>query len=680
MKTRPLVILIFSLGLLIWGQYWLLIDYDHPALGLLLIAPGLVAASYAYWHLAPQGSEPAIPQENLPGTPHPAPSFPPPESPLLSAVQPILSVGLILMSVVVATFLAIQAHQRPLQVSYTDLFALWGISMACFLAANLRPGELRERWHTIRQDFRTSPYHWAFVLALAIFALLVRTVALEDVPYPFSFDEVSFAHRGAQLVSTRAVSESPFEPDWLSHPRLFFLMIGLSTQVFGHTAFAARLPSAVFGALTVPAVYALGHALYGKRVGLVAAVYMAGFHLHVHFSRIALNNVIDPLWAVLGFAWLLRGLRGRRLSDFALAGVAFGMSQYFYAASRLIPILAAAFLILVSILHPEWLRGRWLHLGVLVLGALIVTWPADWFYIVERQPLTRRLAATGLVQTGEYEAMRQEMDLIRILWEQLKNATLALIHTHDRSDFYGAIAPVMGRYAGVPFLLGGLYGLLGWWQQKKCAALLLAPLWVAATVLAGGALLALPPIYPRYILLTPAAALLVGVGIVETIRLVSSAAGTQAERARLWGMVGIGALLMSADLAFYFDPYRQSQLYTNNYNALIGNMAARYLLEEVTGGHTPRVYYMMSEHTWLAMFKTTTYFVPDIAISESGESGEDLPSDLYRPGGSVFIIEGSRAEELSALQRRFPGGEVTEYRDDRGNLMLVIYHVRAEEP
>ena len=109
--------------------------------------------------------------------------------------------------------------------------------------------------------------------------------------------------------------------------------------------------------------------------------------------------------------------------------------------------------------------------------------------------------------------LRETKSAVQVLYTQVKWALLAFVHTHDNSDFYGGVAPLMGWFAGVPLLLG--FSALTIRLRRPSAWLPL--LWLFATALAGGALMVGPPHYPRYVLAGPAAALLVGQGIVFTL-------------------------------------------------------------------------------------------------------------------------------------------------------------------
>jgi mannosyltransferase len=56
---------------------------------------------------------------------------------------------------------------------------------------------------------------------------------------------------------------------------LYYLLLNFWERIFGESEFAVRSLSALFGALSVSALYLLGARLYGPTVGLVAGLLLA---------------------------------------------------------------------------------------------------------------------------------------------------------------------------------------------------------------------------------------------------------------------------------------------------------------------------------------------------------------------------------------------------------------------
>lgn len=672
-QVRRTPLLIIGLALVIWGQVSLITDYFDLQAGLIPIAIGLIVVGYVRLRYAP-------PESEAKDTHKPEDQSPPKLS--------IFGIELIVLGAVLAVVLSLRADRDIIGglAGYTEIVILWGLSISCFVMGTLQSGEILARWKQFVHGFHAAPRHRALVVGITALALLVRIMALETAPMTFSFDEGSFAHEAA-AIAEGSFHASPFEPAWMSHPRLFFCFIALSIRAFGRTVMAARLVPAIFGGLTIPATYALGRRIFGQRVGLAAAIFLTGFHLHLHFSRLALNNIADPLWGTLAFSLLLRGLETGRLSDFGLSGLALGMSQYYYAAARLIPVIMVGYLIVLLILRPQMLRGRLLHLFILLLGAVIITWPADWFYISESYPPTTRLSATGLFQTGRFQVMRTTMSVGEILWDQTKWSWLALIHTYDRSGFYGTIAPVMGRFAGAPFVLGLAYSLLRLPRLiatrirrrddktvlglRESPAALLPILWLSATIFAGSVLLIDPPQFPRYVLLLPAAALLVGLGVVETFEMI----GPLSQRTKQWIAVALCSALAMADVAYYFNIYVHTPTYASNYNTLMGDAAARYVREEMAHNPTLTIYYLTAPRVFLDNSTLVNYFAPDIYDQDIIGGFSELPGDYDPPADNLFILGVDRLRDLEPLTQAAPGGVIEEHRGRDGELLFISYRI-----
>jgi uncharacterized membrane protein len=68
------------------------------------------------------------------------------------------------------------------------------------------------------------------------------------------------------------------------HPPLHFLIIHLVT-IFSSTEFALRLPSAIFGILTIPALYLLAQTMFGKKEALLSAFILSISTFHIYYSQ-----------------------------------------------------------------------------------------------------------------------------------------------------------------------------------------------------------------------------------------------------------------------------------------------------------------------------------------------------------------------------------------------------------
>ena len=214
------------------------------------------------------------------------------------------------------------------------------------------------RWHLDR---------WDVAISLIIFALALglRAWQMSQFPSTYSGDEGSSGLFAVELLDGKA--NNLFSLGWFSFPALYFTVQSAAITLVGQTVEAVRLTSAVAGALTVVAIYWLGRAMFDRTTAVLAALYLAASHYHIHMSRIALNNVWDGLFGTLAILGLWYGWKTGRRAGFILCGLALGLGQYFYVSIRPLPILfllwAAAALVAQRAQFRERFHGLVLRPG-----------------------------------------------------------------------------------------------------------------------------------------------------------------------------------------------------------------------------------------------------------------------------------------------------------------------------
>lgn len=219
-------------------------------------------------------------------------------------------------------------------------------------------------------------------------AAILRLWGLEQPLWP---DEALYLQTARNLYLGRGLTfdGTPWQE---TQPPLFIFSLAISNLLLGPSEPAARVVGPLFGVLGVLAVYQLGRALYGERVGLLAALLLAVNPAHWFFSRMALADV--PLATLLTLsAYLL--YTGHEKGDgrtLALAGVAMGLACLTKRIGLLVyPI---TLLYLTGRSRMAWTRDR----AVLGMLALSMALQLPWFI--------RNYALFGdpLVSAGSYIA------------------------------------------------------------------------------------------------------------------------------------------------------------------------------------------------------------------------------------------------------------------------------------
>jgi len=442
---------------------------------------------------------------------------------------------------------------RGLAADYDTAFELWLGALGLFAAVFLVPlavensGKLPALVRAIR---------WPEVVAVAFItgvAFAVRFIDLADSPGPIYFDEGITALNGLDVA--RGVRENFLEVGaGPIQPSLYYATIGLSFKIFGTGVLAARLPSALLGTATVFLLYLMLREMFDRRVALVGAAVLAVFHLHVHYSRVAIINVGDAFLAVLVLYWAFRALRSQKLMDFAFAGVATGLAYYFGGSAGVLPLtmVLVLALVLVRTRGAFVLRNFW-GLAIFLTGFVIAFLPAGLQFEENSGRLSQRFEQINIFDTGWLD---QQVELtghgeLHVLWDQIQQSFGTLVVYDDTILHYNAGVPLLDGVSGVLFVVGGVYALFHIFQPRFFALYAMLVL----TLILGAALL-IPPVGSHRLLAAtvPVPAAFIALGLVVT----ADAVAKLSARSRSYAMAGVAAvvlLIAFLNLSFYFDTY-----------------------------------------------------------------------------------------------------------------------------
>ena len=175
---------------------------------------------------------------------------------------------------------------------------------------------------------------WSPWLGVMIVAAVPRLIWLDRFPTILDGDEGLFmiVARDSQAgLLPNAFGTGPF-----GHPNLYFAVEGWFASWFGGGVPGYRTLSALVGTIGVLAAWRFGRLVLGPHA-LVGAIILAVLPLHLHFSRWALNNVMDPTALILALLFLIRAIRRRGAVDAVLCGVMLGLGWYGYFGARIFP-------------------------------------------------------------------------------------------------------------------------------------------------------------------------------------------------------------------------------------------------------------------------------------------------------------------------------------------------------
>lgn len=235
-------------------------------------------------------------------------------------------------------------------------------------------------------------------LFLLVSGLLIRMIGLGFVPPSMISDEILLGYDGACVYRTGMDHHGEHWPLFFKQsgeyrPPVYVYFAGLFSAPFGVNPYTVRLPSAVFGGLTIVLAFYFGRAFRDENFGMLLAALVAVSPWNLHYSRVGWEviSLVAVQLAALGlfFQWV----KTPRAVYLLLSAFFFGMTIYTYPTSKLYtPLLMLAlgglyakelwqhkkqcmycFLLLILMMIPYWmvfsstqaaLEARWKFLSV----------------------------------------------------------------------------------------------------------------------------------------------------------------------------------------------------------------------------------------------------------------------------------------------------------------------------
>ncbi|MCS7220257.1 MAG: glycosyltransferase family 39 protein [Anaerolineae bacterium] len=506
------------------------------------------------------------------------------------------------------------------------------------------------------------------IAAVTAVGFVLRAYELAHFPPPMHGDEGEMGLMALQIL------EGPgrlplFVTGWLDHPTLFHYLQAASMAIFGRDEVGLRMLSAIFGSACVPLIYWIGRVGWGRLAGFTAAWLMAVSHLHIHFSRIGLNN-IESVFGMTLFMWLLtliweRGEREQKaiapLRLFVGAGLVAGLSQYLYYGSRLIPVVATPLLLVL------WLRKRANpgQLLALASAALIAFAPLGGFYLNHWASFMNRMRGVSVFQA---ENLKHTLgpnaawptDLPVLLKVQVERNLRFFVRDGDASSFYLRDIPAFDGLTVVLLWLGLGAALTRVRRYHELALLS----WFGVGILFAGILTIDSPNAPRLIVIAPSVYLLGGVFVHRARQLL-----TDITRVRL---DEVGALILGIGMALTL--LTNVYLYFVDYARKAPNLAPIMVAREISVEPERYQAYLIGSPILFAEHGVIRFVARRAHVRNLDDPNALSPPDFQKQGLLVIALA-HRADELQAVEARFPGGVITSYSDPLGRLIYVAYRV-----
>jgi mannosyltransferase len=229
---------------------------------------------------------------------------------------------------------------------------------------------------------------------------------------------------------------------FIFHPPLFY-WVQHFVLLFGTSEFIVRLPSALYGALTIPAVYLLGREFHSRDIGILASGLLALSPFHIFYSQDARPYAMMLLFCTIALIYFMQAIKTDNGSAWVMFGIFSGLSVWivFYAG-----VLTLALMLYIIVERRKRILLGFDENRAMYVGGI--------FYLIVVMPLS------GMIR--DLFVLRAVSD---VTWG-LKGIDVV---TESYKDFYSHNELLMAVMAVL--LVIGLVGLYQY-DRRKCALLM----------------------------------------------------------------------------------------------------------------------------------------------------------------------------------------------------------------
>jgi len=583
--------------------------------------------------------------------------------PNLHRIDP-LDIVVVLASLVLtwATLYLLSNADSP--ESYQGAFLTWAVACIIYAVAFM-PRRLHWDW---RAWLGTNRVDIVLALGLTAAAALLRFVFLGSVPDIISGDEGVIG----RLALSAARGEMPnlFATTY-GHSTLYVNLMGWGIAAFGANPFGLRLTSAVSGVLTVPALYLLAHRMFDRRVAVIASGLLAVSHFHVHFSRVIVAGSLQDAFLATLTLWLFyEGLRQRRAALFVLSALTLSLHLYIYMGGRLLSLLIPIYLGVLAIVRGRLVRANVANLFAFAGASIISAAPMALWALQYPDEFNARANQIGIFQSGwlAYEMTIAGQPGWLILVRQILEAFLT-VNYYPVDAFYHSTYPMLDFVAAIFFVLGIGYSSLYINDERH----LLLHGWFWSGLLVGGALLVLPSLAAyRILIVFPAVAIFVALGVAKTITLAERALHPPPFFANAMIAVFMLVCALLNFKAYWVDwaPLCKYEDLPTRFASQMGTYLSRQ-------PRNSQVILLGEPFIHYGIHQSIDFLSGQLSVADLWEPLTAPPDlDVDRSSPIIFVFAPVRMGDLAYVQQAFPNGNRVEIKDCN-RVSLIVYQVNA---
>lgn len=305
--------------------------------------------------------------------------------------------------------------------------------------------------------------YWWLVLIIII-ATYLRVANLTSVPPGLYPDEAMNGNNALEAFTTHDFKV--FYPENNGREGLFINIQAMFLSVLGNEPWVLRLPSVIFGILTVLGMYFLTRELFADQlfptgtgrplapIALLSAFLLAVSFWHINFSRIGFRAIMAPFFLTWGIYFLLKSLKPQSKIIYPIiGGLIYGLGFHSYIAYRATPLIILCIMAIFLIKARKEGKTRHFYVATFVFIAftILATLPLS-IYFLENP-------GDFLGRTGQISIFNSETPVKDFLINTLKTAGMFNVFGDMNWRHNIAGKPLLFWPVGILFIIGAIVGI-----------------------------------------------------------------------------------------------------------------------------------------------------------------------------------------------------------------------------
>lgn len=225
--------------------------------------------------------------------------------------------------------------------------------------------------------FNNKRFFFIILAVIFAFGLFLRFYKISSYPVGFHIDEASKGYTAYSLLRTGKDDNNNRVPFYIdifgdNSPSGYHIITIIPVALFGLTEFAVRSPGALFGALTVLAIFFLTYSTFeNTKLSLLSALLLAIAPWHVNLSRASSEGTIALFFIMVGFTMILWSLKTQKIKNIIIGTIFLSISFFFYQTPRIfVPLFY--FVLIVTFLHSWKINVKNQYKKALIISLILL--------------------------------------------------------------------------------------------------------------------------------------------------------------------------------------------------------------------------------------------------------------------------------------------------------------------